>query len=57
MKEDDDYATVQLKVIPTYELTNLIMGWGPDVEVIQPVALRKEILRLHKECIRKAVRK
>jgi predicted DNA-binding transcriptional regulator YafY len=53
MKEDDDYATVQLKVIPTYELTNLIMGWGPDVEVIQPVALRKEIFRLHMDCVKK----
>ena len=51
MKKEDDYATVQLKVIPTYELTNLIMGWGPDVEVIQPAALRKKIIRLHKECV------
>jgi predicted DNA-binding transcriptional regulator YafY len=53
MRKDDDYATVELKVIPTYELRMLILGWGPDVEVIQPVALRKEIMELHRETIDK----
>ena len=35
-----DHALVELKVIPTYELTQMIMGWGPEVEVIQPLALK-----------------
>ena len=48
-----DYALVELKVIPTYELTTMIMGWGPEVEVIQPVSLKKEILKLHQKCIEK----
>jgi predicted DNA-binding transcriptional regulator YafY len=51
MRKDDDYATVELKVIPTYELRMLILGWGPDVEVMQPAALKKEIMKLHQECI------
>jgi len=31
----------------------LIMGWGPDVEVIHLVSLKKEILKLHQKCIEK----
>jgi predicted DNA-binding transcriptional regulator YafY len=51
--EKKDNFIVELKIIPTYELTMLIMGWGPDVEVIQPLSLKKEILMLHKECVEK----
>jgi hypothetical protein len=51
--EKKDHFIVELEIIPTYELTMLIMGWGPNVEVIQPTALKKEILRLHKECVEK----
>ncbi len=35
-----DHALVELKVIPTYELTQMIMGWGPEMEVIQPKGLK-----------------
>jgi predicted DNA-binding transcriptional regulator YafY len=51
--EKKDHFIVELKVIPTYELTMLIMGWGPAVEVIQPKSLRQEILDLHKRSIEK----
>jgi predicted DNA-binding transcriptional regulator YafY len=51
--EKKDHFIVELKIIPTYELTMLIMGWGPNVEVIQPLSLKKEILRLHQECVEK----
>ncbi len=47
-----DHALVEMKVIPTYELTQMIMGWGPEVEVIQPKGLKEEILKLHKRCIK-----
>jgi predicted DNA-binding transcriptional regulator YafY len=47
MKED--HALVILEVVPTYELIMLIMGWGPEVEVIQPKSLRKKIMKLHRE--------
>jgi hypothetical protein len=33
---------VELKVIPTYELTMLIMGWRSVVEVLQPISLRQK---------------
>lgn len=51
--EKKDHFIVELKVIPTYELIMLIMGWGPEVEVIRPESLRKEILELHKQSIEK----
>jgi predicted DNA-binding transcriptional regulator YafY len=34
----------------TDKLRMLILGWGPDVEVMQPVPLRKKIMKLHKKC-------
>jgi predicted DNA-binding transcriptional regulator YafY len=48
-----DHALVELMVVPTYELKNMIMGWGPEVEVIRPAALRNEIMELHRRCIGK----
>jgi len=48
-----DHFIVELQIIPTYELTMLIMGWGPEAEVIQPKSLQKEIFELHKKCIEK----
>jgi predicted DNA-binding transcriptional regulator YafY len=34
-----NHALVEIKVIPTYELRMLILGYGPDVEVLKPVTL------------------
>jgi hypothetical protein len=35
-----DHTLVEMKVT-TYELTRMIMGWGPEVSVIQQSKLRK----------------
>ena len=51
--EKKDHFLVELKIIPTYELTMLIMGWGPEVEVMQPKHLKKQIFELHKKCVEK----
>jgi len=51
VKMKKDHALVELKVVPTYELRMLILGWGPDVEVLQPKSLREEIIELHQECV------
>lgn len=48
--EKKDHFIVELRVIPTYELIMLIMGWGPEVEVIQPKSLKSRIFELHKKC-------
>lgn len=42
-KEDEEGRTVIIKVIPNRELTQLILSFGPDVEVLEPEFLRKEI--------------
>lgn len=39
----DEPFTVSLNVIPTRELTQQILSFGPDVEVISPESLRAEI--------------
>ncbi len=51
--EKKDHFIVELHVIPTYELTMLIMGWGPEVEVIRPKSLKDRIFDLHKKCVEK----
>jgi len=48
--EKKDHFIVELNVIPTYELTMLIMGWGPEAEVIRPKSLKSRIFELHKKC-------
>ena len=40
----DEYkCIVTIKVIPTRELDQLILAFGPDVEVLKPEQLREEI--------------
>jgi predicted DNA-binding transcriptional regulator YafY len=46
-----DHFIIELNVIPTYELTMMIMGWGPEVEVIRPKSLKDNIMELHKKCL------
>lgn len=49
--EKKDHFIVELQVIPTYELIMLIMGWGPEVEVIRPKSLKDRIFELHRKCV------
>lgn len=44
LKEDPDGLTVTIEVIPNPELIQLILSFGPDVEVIKPESLREMIL-------------
>ena len=48
IEEDEEKVIISLKVHPTYELKSMILGWGRDVEVIEPKALRKEIISMLK---------
>jgi len=43
VEETDEYVTISLHVIPTYELVSMILGWGDDVEVVGPPDLRTRI--------------
>lgn len=46
---NDAEKTVTLKLIPNQELTATILGFGKDVEVLEPVALREEIASILEE--------
>jgi predicted DNA-binding transcriptional regulator YafY len=41
--EPDGTAMVTLNVPITTELVNFVMGWGPAVEVLEPVSLRRRV--------------
>lgn len=43
-KTDDSGLTVQIEVMPNYELYQLILSFGEDVEVISPTEVRNEII-------------
>ncbi|MCM1139259.1 MAG: WYL domain-containing protein [Muribaculum sp.] len=52
-QNNDLERVISLKVIPNRELTATILGFGNDVEVIEPQELRDEILSIYKECCNK----
>lgn len=42
-KEDPEGLTITIEVIPNRELIQLILSFGPDIEVLDPKSLRNEI--------------
>lgn len=48
-KSDDNTLTVTIDVIPNKELEAIILGFGKDVEVLEPEHLRNEIVEIMKE--------
>lgn len=48
-KSDNDTLTVTIDVIPNKELEAIILGFGKDVEVLEPEHLRNEIIEIMKE--------
>lgn len=52
-KVEDVNYTVTLKVIPNKELEAIILGFGKDVEVLEPEHLRNEISHIMKEACKK----
>lgn len=49
-KSDDINNTITIEVIPNKELEAIILGFGNDVEVLEPEHLRNEIIEIMKEC-------
>lgn len=39
----EDYAIIELKLIPNYEFKTLLLGFADSIEIIQPQSLREEI--------------
>lgn len=48
-KTDDNTLTATIEVIPNKELEAIILGFGKDVEVLEPEHLRNEIIEIMKE--------
>ncbi|HBX52365.1 MAG: hypothetical protein A2275_14910 [Bacteroidetes bacterium RIFOXYA12_FULL_35_11] len=53
IEETKDFLIIKFKLAPTYELINLILGWGPNVEVIQPQSLRDTIKKKLETAVKK----
>lgn len=47
---NDNDRTIRLKLVPNKELTATILGFGKDVEVLEPLSLREELERIFEEC-------
>ena len=52
-KSDDSDCTIVIEVIPNKELEAIILGFGKDVEVLEPEHLRQEIIEIMKESCKK----
>ena len=52
-KTDDNTLTATIEVIPNKELEAIILGFGKDVEVLEPEHLRQEIIEIMKESCKK----
>jgi len=50
--KDKDGITINIKVVPNYELERLLLGFGPSLEILSPPSLRKRM----KELIGKALK-
>ena len=51
-KQADGSVIMTLRVFHTYELVTWILGWGEKVEVLEPEALRKEVLQTAKAMVK-----
>ncbi len=51
MEENDEYITLSLNVTPTYALYALILGWGAQVEVLEPAEVREQVRGILKETV------
>jgi predicted DNA-binding transcriptional regulator YafY len=48
IEENEQYTIFELQVIPNIELQQILLSFGPEIEVLAPAALRQEIAILHK---------
>ena len=52
-ERNDGSAVIQIKVIPNFELQQLLLSFGERIEILSPLALRDEILSRIKKNIEK----
>jgi len=49
VEETENHVIVSLQIIPTFELVSMILGWGVEVEVIEPEGLRTRVKSIIKK--------
>jgi predicted DNA-binding transcriptional regulator YafY len=47
LEENEQYTIFELRVIPNIELQQILLSFGPEIEVLTPASLRQEIAQLH----------
>ena len=50
---DPDSGIVSLNLIPNKEFESIILSYGPDVEILEPDYLRKQIMEKIEQCFKK----
>lgn len=43
IRETDESVTFSLKVHPTVEFFQMILGWGSEVKIVEPISLQNKI--------------
>ena len=46
VEETDSHVVISLHIIPTFELVSMILGWGAEVEVMEPEFLKERMNRI-----------
>lgn len=44
VEQTEEYSVIEFNIIPTYELKQELRKYGPEIEVLEPLWLRKEFL-------------
>jgi predicted DNA-binding transcriptional regulator YafY len=56
VREDETGLVISLKLIPNPELTQLILSYGADVNVLKPVALQERLTEIWERMIKEKSR-
>jgi len=44
LSQNKDHITIGLHLVPAYEFISMVLGWGEDVEVLEPAWLREKVV-------------
>lgn len=46
IEQTGDHITIRLHIVPAYEFISMVLGWGEDVEVLEPAWLRDKVVEM-----------
>jgi predicted DNA-binding transcriptional regulator YafY len=53
MQDDKDGPIVTLQLIPNYELLQVLLSFGSEVEVLKPLKLREQMIQMVEKMMRR----